>query len=63
MARRGGREVERTGRCGKEGEIRTTESQFWVFGLDAKEVKSRIDIAHRVRWWQAVGKSYLAAPS
>ena len=34
----------------KEGEIRTIESQFWDFELDAKKVKAWMDMAHRGRW-------------
>jgi hypothetical protein len=34
----------------KEEEIRTTESQFWDFELDAKKVKAWMDMAHRGRW-------------
>ena len=44
----------------KEGEIGTTESQFWVFELDAKKVKAWMDIAHRGR---CVGKACFVAPS
>ena len=47
----------------KEEEIRTTESQFWDFELDAKKEKVWMDMAHCGRWRQGVSMGCFAAPS